>query len=227
MDKIATVTQRMQPQNLTTTSMRLKEKTHPMTAVVRDVPAIVGANLRRLRKSQGHSLEKLAELSGREPGDAGPDRDRQERPDGKPAVEGGRRPRRPCRKPHRNRLDACAIVVLAKGDRRGHLAQRAGKYLRRPLFSPGRTQTAGVLRGPASLRGTGKAPRSSRTAPGKASSWRGAPIKIRPSPTKSRSTSPKATQSCSMPAPLHSYENTSGEDALVYLVVAHTTPTTG
>jgi transcriptional regulator with XRE-family HTH domain len=33
-------------------------------AVVRDVPAIVGQNLKRLRKSQGHSLERLAELSG-------------------------------------------------------------------------------------------------------------------------------------------------------------------
>ncbi|WP_244534682.1 XRE family transcriptional regulator [Hyphomicrobium sp. CS1GBMeth3] len=33
-------------------------------ASVRDVPAIVGANLRRLRKGQGFSLEKLAELSG-------------------------------------------------------------------------------------------------------------------------------------------------------------------
>lgn len=33
-------------------------------AHVRDVPAIVGANLRRLRKGQGFSLEKLAELSG-------------------------------------------------------------------------------------------------------------------------------------------------------------------
>jgi len=30
----------------------------------RDVPAIVGSNLRRLRKAQGHSLERLAELSG-------------------------------------------------------------------------------------------------------------------------------------------------------------------
>jgi transcriptional regulator with XRE-family HTH domain len=33
-------------------------------ANVRDVPAIVGANLRRLRKGQGFSLERLAELSG-------------------------------------------------------------------------------------------------------------------------------------------------------------------
>lgn len=33
-------------------------------AGVRDVPAIVGANLRRLRKGQGFSLERLAELSG-------------------------------------------------------------------------------------------------------------------------------------------------------------------
>lgn len=31
---------------------------------VRDVPAIVGSNLRRLRKAQGFSLERLAELSG-------------------------------------------------------------------------------------------------------------------------------------------------------------------
>ncbi|MCC7252558.1 XRE family transcriptional regulator [Hyphomicrobium sp.] len=31
---------------------------------VRDVPAIVGTNLRRLRKAQGFSLERLAELSG-------------------------------------------------------------------------------------------------------------------------------------------------------------------
>jgi transcriptional regulator with XRE-family HTH domain len=31
---------------------------------VRDVPAIVGSNLRRLRKAQGYSLERLAELSG-------------------------------------------------------------------------------------------------------------------------------------------------------------------
>jgi transcriptional regulator with XRE-family HTH domain len=30
----------------------------------RDVPAIVGTNLKRLRKNQGHSLERLAELSG-------------------------------------------------------------------------------------------------------------------------------------------------------------------
>ena len=30
----------------------------------RDVPAIVGTNLKRLRKAQGHSLERLAELSG-------------------------------------------------------------------------------------------------------------------------------------------------------------------
>lgn len=33
-------------------------------ATVRDVPAIVGSNLRRLRKGQGFSLERLAELSG-------------------------------------------------------------------------------------------------------------------------------------------------------------------
>jgi transcriptional regulator with XRE-family HTH domain len=33
-------------------------------AVVRDVPAIVGQNLKRLRKAQGYSLERLAELSG-------------------------------------------------------------------------------------------------------------------------------------------------------------------
>jgi transcriptional regulator with XRE-family HTH domain len=33
-------------------------------ASVRDVPAIVGTNLRRLRKAQGLSLERLAELSG-------------------------------------------------------------------------------------------------------------------------------------------------------------------
>ncbi len=33
-------------------------------AVIRDVPAIVGQNLKRLRKAQGHSLERLAELSG-------------------------------------------------------------------------------------------------------------------------------------------------------------------
>ncbi len=33
-------------------------------ATVRDVPAIVGSNLRRLRKAQGFSLERLAELSG-------------------------------------------------------------------------------------------------------------------------------------------------------------------
>lgn len=33
-------------------------------ATARDVPAIVGSNLRRLRKAQGFSLERLAELSG-------------------------------------------------------------------------------------------------------------------------------------------------------------------
>jgi transcriptional regulator with XRE-family HTH domain len=33
-------------------------------STVRDVPAIVGSNLRRLRKAQGLSLERLAELSG-------------------------------------------------------------------------------------------------------------------------------------------------------------------
>jgi transcriptional regulator with XRE-family HTH domain len=33
-------------------------------ALVRDVPAIIGTNLRRLRKSHGFSLERLAELSG-------------------------------------------------------------------------------------------------------------------------------------------------------------------
>lgn len=33
-------------------------------ATVRDVPVIVGSNLRRLRKSHGLSLERLAELSG-------------------------------------------------------------------------------------------------------------------------------------------------------------------
>jgi len=33
-------------------------------ATVRDVPVIVGSNLRRLRKAQGLSLERLAELSG-------------------------------------------------------------------------------------------------------------------------------------------------------------------
>lgn len=31
---------------------------------VRDVPQIVGTNLRQLRKARGHSLERLAELSG-------------------------------------------------------------------------------------------------------------------------------------------------------------------
>jgi len=36
---------------------------HATETIVRDVPAIVGANLRRLRKAQGHSLERLAELS--------------------------------------------------------------------------------------------------------------------------------------------------------------------
>jgi transcriptional regulator with XRE-family HTH domain len=36
----------------------------PLQAAVRDVPAIVGQNLKRLRKAQGHSLERLAELSG-------------------------------------------------------------------------------------------------------------------------------------------------------------------
>ncbi len=35
-----------------------------MEMATRDVPAIVGSNLRRLRKYQGHSLERLAELSG-------------------------------------------------------------------------------------------------------------------------------------------------------------------
>ena len=42
----------------------IEESARSPDAVVRDVPAIVGANLRRLRKAQGHSLERLAELSG-------------------------------------------------------------------------------------------------------------------------------------------------------------------
>ncbi|MBN8911551.1 MAG: helix-turn-helix transcriptional regulator [Rhizobiales bacterium] len=33
-------------------------------STARNVPAIVGSNLRRLRKAQGYSLERLAELSG-------------------------------------------------------------------------------------------------------------------------------------------------------------------
>jgi len=36
----------------------------PREGSVRDVPVIVGTNLRRLRKAQGLSLERLAELSG-------------------------------------------------------------------------------------------------------------------------------------------------------------------
>lgn len=36
----------------------------PASSPVRDVPLIVGTNLRQLRKAKGHSLERLAELSG-------------------------------------------------------------------------------------------------------------------------------------------------------------------
>jgi transcriptional regulator with XRE-family HTH domain len=36
----------------------------PHQAAVRDVPAIVGQNLKRLRKARGHTLERLAVLSG-------------------------------------------------------------------------------------------------------------------------------------------------------------------
>lgn len=36
----------------------------PASPPVRDVPLIVGTNLRQLRKAKGHSLERLAELSG-------------------------------------------------------------------------------------------------------------------------------------------------------------------
>ncbi|MFA5952920.1 MAG: helix-turn-helix transcriptional regulator [Hyphomicrobium sp.] len=36
---------------------------HATEIIVRDVPAIVGTNLKRLRKAQGHSLERLSELS--------------------------------------------------------------------------------------------------------------------------------------------------------------------
>jgi transcriptional regulator with XRE-family HTH domain len=36
----------------------------PQERAVRDVPAIVGRTLKHLRKTQGHSLERLAELSG-------------------------------------------------------------------------------------------------------------------------------------------------------------------
>jgi transcriptional regulator with XRE-family HTH domain len=41
-----------------------REEAGHMEMAPRDVPAIVGSNLRRLRKYQGHSLERLAELSG-------------------------------------------------------------------------------------------------------------------------------------------------------------------
>ncbi len=41
-----------------------REEAGHMEMATRDVPAIVGSNLRRLRKYQGHSLERLAELSG-------------------------------------------------------------------------------------------------------------------------------------------------------------------
>ncbi len=61
MDKITTVSRRMHLPKSHDDKHAPDETSKSPDAVVRDVPAIVGANLRRLRKSQGHSLDRLAE----------------------------------------------------------------------------------------------------------------------------------------------------------------------
>lgn len=220
MDKIATAAQRMQSQNSRDEKHAAEGEIQPNGAV-RDVPAIVGANLRRLRKSQGHSLERLAELSGVSRAMLGQIETGKSVPTvsllwkvadalGVPVaglIETGSTP---------------AIVVLARGDSEV-ISRSAGKYLRRPLFSPGRTQTAEFYE----IRIAARHRESPEIQPhGTRQSLvvaRGA-IKIHVADEEPIDLSEGDAVLFDASA-AHSYENTSGEDALVYLVIVHATTT--
>ena len=110
-------------------------------AVVRDVPALVGANLRRLRKSQGHSLDRLAELSGVSRAMLG----QIETGKSAPTVSLLWKVADALGVPVATLIQtasAPAVVVLVRGQ--GEIATRSdGKFLRRQLFSHGRAQAAG------------------------------------------------------------------------------------
>jgi transcriptional regulator with XRE-family HTH domain len=223
MDKITTAARRMQPSHSRDDKHAAEGTATPHDSAVRDVPAIVGANLRRLRKSQGHSLEKLAELSGVSRAMLGQIETGKSVPTvsllwkvadalGVPVaslIETGSAP---------------AIVVLARSDSEV-ISRSDGKFLRRPLFNPGRAQAAEFyeVRIAAYHRETPEAlPHGTRqslvVARGAIKIYIADEVPIDLTEGDAVLFDASAT---------HSYENTAAEDALVYLVIAHVTPTTG
>jgi transcriptional regulator with XRE-family HTH domain len=186
-------------------------------AVVRDVPAIVGANLRRLRKSQGHSLDRLAELSGVSRAMLG----QIETGKSAPTVSLLWKVADALGVPIATLIQtdsAPAVVVLVRGQ--GEIATRSdGKFVRRPLFNPGRAQVAEFY--------------EMRIA----AHHRESPDLLPPGTKQSLVVARgNVTVSIADEAPIkladgdaiifdgsaaHSFENTSGEEALVYIVIAH------
>jgi transcriptional regulator with XRE-family HTH domain len=217
MDKIATASRDMQPPKSRDGKHAADVTSQSADAVVRDVPAIVGANLRRLRKSQGHSLDRLAELSGVSRAMLG----QIETGKSAPTVSLLWKVADALGVPIATLIQtdsAPAVVVLVRGQ--GEIATRSdGKFVRRPLFSPGRAQAAEFY--------------EIRIAAHHRESPDLQPLGTKQSLVVARGT---VTVSVADEAPIklvdgdailfdgsaaHSLENTSGEEALVYIVIAH------
>lgn len=217
MDKIATVSRRMQLPKSHDDKHASDETSRAPDAVVRDVPAIVGANLRRLRKAQGHSLERLAELSGVSRAMLG----QIETGKSVPTVSLLWKVADALGVPVAGLIEtdtAPAVVVLARGQ--AEVVSRSnGKFVRRPLFNPGRLQTAEFY--------------EVRIAAHHRESPDAHPHGSKHSLVVARGT---VTVSVADETPVklaegdailfdgnaaHSFENTSGDEALAYIVIAH------
>jgi transcriptional regulator with XRE-family HTH domain len=217
MDKITTVSRRMQPPKSHDDKHATDETSRSPDAVVRDVPAIVGANLRRLRKAQGHSLERLAELSGVSRAMLG----QIETGKSVPTVSLLWKVADALGVPVAGLIetDSTPAVVVLVRDQSEVVSRSGGKFVRRPLFNSGRLQTAEFYE-----------------------------VRIAPHHRESPDTHPHGskqslvvahgaiTVSVADETPVklaegdailfdgstaHSFENTSGEEALVYVVIAH------
>jgi transcriptional regulator with XRE-family HTH domain len=138
MDKITTVSRRMH-QAKTHDNHATDDPSRSADTVVRDVPAIVGTNLRRLRKAQGHSLERLAELSGVSRAMLG----QIETGKSVPTVSLLWKVADALGVPVAGLIEtdtAPAVVVLVR-DQSEVVSRSGGKFVRRPLFSSARHQT--------------------------------------------------------------------------------------
>jgi transcriptional regulator with XRE-family HTH domain len=136
MDKITTAHRRMHPSKSHDDRHAIEDAARSPDTVVRDVPAIVGANLRRLRKAQGHSLERLAELSGVSRAMLG----QIETGKSVPTVSLLWKVADALGVPVASLIetDAAPAVVVLVRDQGEVVARSGGKFIRRPLFHAGR-----------------------------------------------------------------------------------------